>query len=152
MGKIKSILCYTWAIMIIPIALAIIFSSPVIYSIVFGDEGVKVTNWISGGKIMHVINRNDYSIYLHKPVFDGFFYERKSGYIQIDFISQTNLPRNIEEVIDYNLDKKPDFNFSLNTQSNLYHFDTINNKVKHLTKEEVYILENRRTIRVNIEK
>lgn len=152
MGKIKSILGYTWAIMIIPIALTIIFSSPVIYSILFGAEGVKITNRISGGKIMHVINKKNYSIYLHKPVFDGFFYERKSGFVQIDFISQTILPKKIEEVIDYNLDKKPDFYFSIDTQSSLYRFDPINDEIISLTDEEIYVLENRRTIRVKIKK
>jgi hypothetical protein len=152
MKKVKSILGYSWAIITVPFALAVLFSMPVMYQTLFEERGLKVTDRISGAEVVQVIERNAYSIYLHKPVFDGFFIERKSGFVQVDFISETDLPLQIEEAIDYNLDNVSDFHISINTQSNEYELKAETENVKRLTAEEVYVLDNRRTIRVEIEK
>ena len=152
MEKVKSILGYSWAIITVPFALAVLFSMPVLYQTLFEERGLKVTDRISGAEVVQVIERDEYSIYLHKPVFDGFFIERKSGFVQIDFISETTLPLNIEEAIDYNLDNVSDFQISINTQTNEYELKAETEHVKQLTAEEVYVLDNRRTIRVEIEK
>ena len=152
MEKLKSILGYSWAIITVPFALAVLFSMPVLYQTLFEKRGLKVTDRISGAEVVQVIERNEYSIYLHKPVFDGFFIERKSGFVQVDFISETDLPLQIEEAIDYDLDNVSDFHISINTQSNEYELKAETENVKRLTAEEVYVLENRRTIRVEIEK
>ena len=152
MEKVKSILGYSWAIITVPFAFAVLFSMPVLYQTLFEERGLKVTDRISGAEVVQVIERNEYSIYLHKPVFDGFFIERKSGFVQVDFISETDLPLQIEEAIDYDLDNVSDFHISINTQSNEYELKAETENVKRLTAEEVYVLENRRTIRVEIEK
>ncbi|GAK57565.1 hypothetical protein U27_04532 [Candidatus Vecturithrix granuli] len=152
MEKIKSILGYSWAIMTVPFAFAIMFSAPIIYQTLFEARGLKVTDRISGAEVVQVIERNEYSIYLHKPVFDGFFHERNSGFVQVDFIAETVLPLQIEEAIDYDLDNAPDFHISINTQSNEYSLKAATENVKQLGAEEVYVLENRRTIRVEIER
>jgi hypothetical protein len=152
MEKLKSILGYSWAIITVPFALAVLFSMPVLYQTLFEGSGLKVTDRISGAEVVQVIERKAYSIYLHKPVFDGFFSERKSGFVQVDFISETDLPLQIEETIDYDLDNVSDFHISINTQSNEYELKAATEDVKQLTAEEVYVLEKRRTIRVEIEK
>jgi hypothetical protein len=152
MEKVKSILGYSWAIMTVPFALAIMFSAPIIYQTLFEGSGLKVTDRISGGEVVQVIERNAYSIYLHKPVFDGFFSERTSGFVQVDFISETALPLQIEETIDYDLDQMSDFQISINTQTNEYELKAETENVKQLTAEEVYVLDKRRTIRVELEK
>jgi hypothetical protein len=150
MEKFKSILGYSWAIMAVPVAFLIVFSSPLISDGLFGKDGVKVTDRLSGGEVREILEKEDYSIYLHEPVFDGFFFERDTGFVQIDFISQTELPLNIEEDIDYDSDNKTDFIISINTQSNEYELTPVSQKVKELSDEEVYVLENRRTIRVEL--
>jgi hypothetical protein len=152
MEKVQSILGYSWAILTVPFALAVIFAMPVLYQTLFEERGLKVTNRISGAEVMQTIEGDTYSIYLHKPVFDGFFRERSSGFVQVDFISETDLPLQIEEAIDYDLDNVPDFRISINTQSNEYELTAETDRVKRLTAEGVYVLEKRRTIRVEIEK
>jgi hypothetical protein len=152
MKRIKSILGYTWAIMTVPLAFLIIFATPTISEGLFGEDGVKVTDRISGGEVQEILDREDYSIHLHKPVFDGLFSERETGFVQVDFISQSALPLNIEEAIDYDYDEEIDFVFTIDTRSNEYKLIPKTQKVKRLTEEEVYVLENRRTIRVEIDK
>jgi hypothetical protein len=152
MGKLQSILGYSWAILTVPFALAVLFFMPVLYQTLFEERGLKVTDRISGAEVVQVIERNEYSIYLHKPVFDGFFIERTSGFVQVDFMSETTLPLNIEEEIDYDLDNVSDFHISIDTQSSEYELKAETEHVKHLTAEGVYVLDNRRTVRVEIEK
>ena len=148
--KIKNILGYVWAIFTIPLAFIIIGASDTIGDAVFGD--VKVTDRISGGEIVKVVNENNYSICIHEMVFDGFIFEHSSGFVQIDFISEAVLPSSILEEIDYNLDGIPDFSFFLNTESNEYELIPFTDKVKGLSDEGVYVFDDRRTVRVNIDR
>ena len=141
MEKLKSILGYSWAIMTVPFAFAVMFSAPILYQTFFEARGLKVTDRISGAEVMQVIERDEYSIYLHKPVFDGFFNERNSGFVQVDFIAETALPFQIEETIDYDSDNVPDFQIFINTQSNEYTLKAATKNVKQLSAEEVYVLK-----------
>ena len=152
MKKIQSIFGYSWAILTVPFAFAVLFATPVLYQTLFEARGLKVTDRIAGGEVVQTIERDAYSVYVHKPVFDGFFAERQSGFVQVDFISETELPVHIEETIDYDLNTVPDFRISINTQSNEYELNAETERVKRLTAEGVYVLEKRRTIRVEIEK
>jgi hypothetical protein len=148
MKQLKSIVAYSWAIMTIPFFFGVFVFSDVIYQNLFEKNKVKIADRISGGRVMHTIKRNDYFINLYNPVFDGFFYKRKTGFIQVDFMSETELPESIEENIDYNFDKVDDFFISINTQSNTYELIPKTKKVKRLSQEGMYVLEKRRTIRV----
>ena len=150
--KIKLILGYIWAILTIPLALMILMSSGALQNIIYGEDGLKVSDRITGGDVVQDIYRDDYSIQIHKQVFDGFFFERKTGFVQIDFITKQDLPVQINEEIDYNNDELIDFLISLNTQSNEYELIPKTKKVGSLTEEEVMVLENRRIIRVKITK
>jgi hypothetical protein len=152
MQKAKSIIGYTWALITVPFVLALMMSSQSIYDNIFEKNGLKVTDRISGGKVIKILPREDYSIHQHRPVFDGLFSERKSGFVQIDFITETGLPASITEDIDYNLDGITDFEFSIDTDSNNYRLIPKTDSVGTLSPEGVYVLEKRRTIRVEIEK
>ena len=152
MEKVQSILGYSWAILTVPFALAVVFAMPVLHQTLFEARGLKVTDRISGAEVVQTIERDAYSIYLHKPVFDGFFRERNSGFVQVDFIAETALPAQIEETIDYDVDNVPDFRISINTQSNEYKLTPETERVKGLTAEGVYVLENRRSVRVKLVK
>jgi len=150
--KIKSVSGYIWAILTIPIAMMILISSTPMYKFFYGEEGLKISDHITGGDVVEVIERDDYSVQIYKQIFDGFFIERNTGFIQIDFISDRDLPSQIEEEIDYNKDGISDFLISLNTQFNECRLIPKTEKVGALTQEKVMVLENRRTIRSKIKK
>ena len=152
MQKLRSFLGYSWALLSVPFVLLLLMSSQGIYQNTFEKRGLKVTDRISGGKVTKILQRENYSVHLHRPVFDGLFTETKSGFVQIDFISQTNLPSRIRENIDYDLDSEVDFFFSIDTQSNTYRLVPKTGGVKSLSQEGIYVLDKRRTIRVEIEK
>lgn len=152
MQKLKSIVGYTWALLSVPFVLALLMSSQSIYQNIFETRGLKTTDRISGGKITQILQRENYAVHLHRPVFDGLFTETKSGFVQVDFISQTILPMIIEENIDYDLDRKVDFFFSIDTKTNAYQLVPKTEGVKSLSQEGIYVLDKRRTIRVKIDK
>lgn len=70
----------------------------------------KVSQKFLGGKIISVIDNGEYFTRIHKPVFDGIFNSAKKGFIQIDWLSNKQLPENIFERVDYDYDGKIDFN------------------------------------------
>jgi hypothetical protein len=72
--------------------------------------------------------------------------------VQVDFISDTELPLYIKEDIDFDFDDHPDFNISVNTVNNEYIFTPLSPKVKGLSDEEVYVFKKRRTVRIEIVK
>ena len=148
--KITQILGYTWAVFAIPLAFIILGSSGAINKALFNE--VKVSDRITGGDAVSEIKRDSYSIHIHEMIFDGFFFERNSGFVQIDFISDTELPLYIKEDIDFNFDDNPDFNISVNTFNNEYILTPLSPKVKKLSDEEVYVFKKRRTIRIEIVK
>ena len=152
MQKLKSIIGYVWALASVPFILILLMSMPSLYQGLFETRGVKVTDRITGGKVTKIVQREGYAMHLHRPVFDGLFADRKSGFVQVDFISTANLPAIIEEEIDYDLDRKTDFDFTLDTGSNTYQLSPKTESVKSLSEEGVFVLEKRRTIRVLIEK
>jgi hypothetical protein len=61
----------------------------------------------SGGEIAHQVTAGNYAIDIRKPVFDGLSGQRKKGFVQIDW--RGNLPEEIVDTVDYDLDNKPDF-------------------------------------------
>jgi hypothetical protein len=148
--KIIQILGYTWAVVAIPLAFIILGSSGAISKALFND--VKVSDRITGGDVVSEIKRDSYSVHIHEMVFDGFFFERSSGFVQVDFISDTELPLCIKEDIDFDFDDHPDFNISVNTVNNEYIFTPLSPKVKGLSDEEVYVFKKRRTVRIEIVK
>ena len=148
----KSVIGYTWALITVPFVLALMVSSQSIYDNTFDKMGLKVTDRISGGKVIKILPREDYSVHQHRPVFDGLFGDRKSGFVQIDFITDSSMPASIVEDIDYDLDGTADFNFSIDTVSNNYQLIPLTERVKTLSPEGIYVLEKRRTIRVEIDK
>ena len=151
MKKLKPILGYAWALAAVPFMLALMMSSQSLYQVLFESRGIKVTDRISGGKVTQIQQREGYAVHLHRPVFDGLFRERKSGFVQVDFIANTELPAAIEEEIEYDLDNQADFTFTIDTRSNEYRLVPRTTGVKSLSEEGVYVLDKRRTIRVLLE-
>jgi len=68
---------------------------------------MKINPNYSGGEVEKQIISGNYTIDIRKPVFDGLIKERKSGFVQIDW--RGNIPDEISDSIDYDLDNKADF-------------------------------------------
>lgn len=91
----------------------------------FGDRlfkkmGLTVAQSFSGGEVVKKIPKENYTIFLHEPVFEGFIFKAKKGFVQIDFLTTKDyMPSIIQEKIDYNLDRKIDFDITLDLKKEM---------------------------------
>ena len=107
MKKIKIIAGITWAFLCL-ILILVLF--PRLNS--FSDSAsklpfMKINPNYSGGEVAYQITAASCTTDIRKPVFEGLINERKKGFVQIDW--RGNIPDEITDTIDYDLDKKADF-------------------------------------------
>ena len=68
---------------------------------------MKINPRYTGGDIAYSLTSESCTLDIRKPVFDGLFKERKSGFVQLDW--RGNIPQDIEDTIDYDNDGNMDF-------------------------------------------
>jgi hypothetical protein len=119
MKIIRSIAGFAWAIASIAIA-AILFSSLGLWERKLVVEGgIRISPRFTGGELVRSIDHAGYVTRIHRPVFDGILWDSSRGFVQIDWASsEGELPAQIHEEIDYDLDGKADFALSLDTRKN----------------------------------
>jgi hypothetical protein len=150
MEKVKTILGYTWAILGIPVIVAMFFGTDVWVQQVFVKTGFHVSARWSGGEVVKTIpHEQHYQTDIHRPVFDGFLWEKNQGFVQIDWKSTQGLPESIEEEIDFDQDGSNDFQIILNTQTNEATLTPFDSRIISIAEEwGVLVFENARTVRV----
>jgi hypothetical protein len=75
---------------------------------------MKINPNYTGGEIAYERVHANCTIITREPVFDGLFRERRNGFVQIDWKGE--IPENIQDTIDFNLDSIPDFLIRINTR------------------------------------
>jgi hypothetical protein len=68
---------------------------------------MKINPRYTGGEVSYQIVEKSCTLDVRKPVFNGFFKERNSGFVQIDW--RGTIPEIINDTIDYDRDGKKDF-------------------------------------------
>ena len=114
-NKIKTILGYIWGFLAILIVLATFMGNEYFSRKLANTTGVTISPWYSGGEIVNTIDHSSYKTLVHRPVFDGLIWEKKDGFVQINWEPFSGLPPLIEEKIDYNGDRREDFLVKLDT-------------------------------------
>lgn len=150
--RIKSKLGYTWAALGIPIMLTFMLGMDFWMNLLFIDSGLKYSEGISGGEVKTVKDHQGYVAQIHKPVFEGYFRDTNSGFIQIDWITKKSFPEKILEDVDYDGNGTNDFRLELNTEDNTALLIPYSSTVRALSDENVMVLENQRTVRVRLVK
>jgi hypothetical protein len=92
---------------------------------------MKINPRYSGGEVADQIITPGCTLVIRKPVFNGLFKERKNGFVQLDW--RGNIPDEIKDTIDYDLDKIPDFGIAIdriNQKTSLY---PMNSNVKDVS-------------------
>jgi hypothetical protein len=116
MKTLKSILGYLWAAPAVLIVLAAFAGNDYFSSQLAAATDIKVNPHFTGGEIVKTIDHGAYRTNLHRPVFDGLFGERSSGFIQIDWSPAAGMPEKVQEAVDYNNDGREDFRVVLDTE------------------------------------
>jgi hypothetical protein len=127
MKKIKIIAGISWAFLCM-IVIIILFPGLNSFS---GSAArlpfMKINPNYSGGEVIRQIASDNYKIDIRKPVFDGLIQERKHGFVQVDW--RGNIPDEIADTIDYDLDKLADFRILIMKKENKTEITSFNRKV-----------------------
>lgn len=154
MEKVKTISGYMWASLGVPVILAMFFGMDAWVQQLFVNTGFHVSARWSGGEVVKTIPHGQlYQTHIHRPVFDGFLWEKNQGFVQIDWKSTQGLPERIEEEIDFDQDGSNDFQIILNTQTNEATLTPFDSRIISISEEwGVLVFENARTVRVVLRK
>ncbi len=132
MKKIATICGYIWAVLCLLIVLIMFpglgFFSKQLASLPF----MKINPIYSGGDVEQIKECKNYTLQIHKPVFEALIGESSEGFIQISWIWKDSLPGILNDSIDYNTDGKPDFIITVYTTNGDIQINPLNEKVKAL--------------------
>lgn len=128
MKKIKIIAGITWAFICL---ILIIILFPGLNS--FSSSAaklpfMKINPNYTGGEVAKQLIEAGCTLDIRKPVFDGLIKERKRGFVQLDW--RGNIPDEIVDSIDYDLDKIPDFRIKIDRINSKTSLEPLNSKVK----------------------
>lgn len=151
MTRLKTVLCYGWALMAAPLVLATFMGMNFWAEKLVAVTGLKVSPWCTGGEVMQTVEHDLYKTLIHRPVFDGLIGERRNGFVQITWEpNEAPLPTQIDEEIDFDVDGRNDFRIKLDTKTNEAELQAFNNEVVSLG--EVLVLERERIVRVTLKR
>lgn len=91
---------------------------------------MKINPRYSGGEIVRELNKDNYTISIHRTVFDGLISTRKSGFVQVDW--RGKLPQFINDTIDFDNDNNNDFIVGIDTTNAKSIITPINPKVGNI--------------------
>jgi hypothetical protein len=131
MKRIKIIAGITWAFICL-ILIIILFPGLNNFSVSMAKlPFMKINPNYTGGEIAKQYVTENCTLVIRKPVFEGLFRERATGFVQIDW--RGKIPDEFVDTIDYNLDKSPDFSIRINRDSSTTVLNAINTKVKDVS-------------------
>jgi hypothetical protein len=149
MTQFKKLLGYTVAWLSVPIVLATFIGMNFWAEKLVSATGVKVSPWFTGGEETKIVSHHEYQVVIHRPIFDGLFWEKQEGFVQVDWRPIAGLPGQVVEDVDVTGDGQPDFKIEI---------DMINLQAKLLSQapmvmalEGVYRLKDSVAVRVRIQ-
>jgi len=91
---------------------------------------MKIHPRYTGGEVASRIVEKSCTLNIRKPVFDGFFSDRKSGFVQLDW--HGTLPEVINDTIDFDKDGVLDFSVLVNRENSKTDLVAINKMVEKI--------------------
>jgi hypothetical protein len=107
MKKIKIIAGLSWAFICLILIIVLFPGLNSFSSSAAKLPFMKINPNYTGGEIAEQLISEGCTLNIRRPVFDGLLKERKKGFVQMDWLG--NIPQIINDTIDYDLDKEPDF-------------------------------------------
>lgn len=150
MGTLKKVLGYGLAVLATPIVLATFIGLQFWAPKLAAATGVQVSAWYTGGEIVRTIAHDGYETRIHRPVFDGFLWDRSEGFVQIDWGPPDSVPPLVAESIDFDNNGTPDFRVELDRQKITARLSEQSDAV--IALEGAYKLKKSYTVRVFLRK
>jgi len=117
MQKLKAILGYIWAALLILLALAMLFGIGDWMKLLVSSTGLTVSPWYTGDEVARTVDHDGYETRIHRPVFQALIGERSEGFVQVDWGPLDALPAQVDEEVDFDDDGQADFRVALDTES-----------------------------------
>jgi hypothetical protein len=130
MKKIKIIAGIIWAFLCLFLIIILFPGLNSFSSSVSRLPFMKINPRYSGGEAAGQFITPGCTLVIRKPVFNGLFKERNTGFIQLDW--RGTIPEEIIDTIDFNMDDIPDFRLHINTKGMTAHIDPVNSKVSNI--------------------
>jgi hypothetical protein len=149
MKRVKAIYGYILAILGVPLVLfGLLGPSGGLDELLISATGLTLSPWIDGGQVVRTIDHGAYQTQVHRMVFDALVGERKKGFVQVDWLPPDALPARIDEEIDANGDRQPDFRVDMVTATKEVTLTPYTPWVLEL--EGIYRLEDSLIVRVTL--
>ena len=113
MKKIKLILGIGWAFLCLIIIIVLFPSLNPLANSTSKLPFMKINPNYTGGEVVKEITKGNYTISIHRTIFDGLIGDRKKGFVQIDW--RGKLPQTLNDSIDFDSDAKNDFVVQIDT-------------------------------------
>ena len=131
MKKFKMIAGITWAFICLIIIIILFPGLNSFSSSAAKLPFMKINPNYTGGEIAQRFITASCTLDIRKPVFDGLLKERKIGFVQVDW--RGNIPDEIFDTIDYDLDMIPDFSILIDRNQSKTTLNPINGKVREIS-------------------
>ena len=113
MNKLKAILGYIIAALMVPVVIITLMGMAPLAELLVEITGVEISPWSTGGEVVRTIDHGSYETRIHRPIFDALIGQKRQGFVQIVWAQTEALPETLAETIDYNDDGQADFQITL---------------------------------------
>ncbi len=117
LSKIKSLLGYFLAALMVPVVFVTLMGMGPLAQGLVKITGVVISPWYTGGEVVGTAAHGAYETRIHRPVFDALIGERREGFVQVVWGPAAALPETVIEEIDYDNNGQADFQITLHPKS-----------------------------------
>lgn len=120
MTRLKSVLGYAWAALMLPIILFMFFNFQTLPKALVDGTGLKINPWYSGGEVVRTVPHPETVLdtHIHRPVFDALVGQFSEGFVQVDWRSRTGfMPAVVTEDITFGPGPGPDFRIAFDSRT-----------------------------------
>jgi hypothetical protein len=135
MKKLLTILGFTWAAICLLIVLVMFPGLDSFSRQLAKLSFMKVNPTLSGGDTARSVVYENYTLYIHQPVFEALIGESSTGFIQLDWVWNDSIPVSVSDSVDFNNDNHIDFVISIDPQSDSVLLDPLQPFVEEITNE-----------------
>jgi hypothetical protein len=130
MKKVKIFAGIIWAFIGLIMIIALFPGLNSLSGSVSGLPFMKIHPRYTGGEVAYQVVEGSCTLNIRKPVFTGFFSDRKSGFVQLDW--RGTLPDVINDTVDYDTDGIKDFSVLIDRKNSKTDLMTVNRLVEKI--------------------
>lgn len=123
---IKSVLGSVWALVFSVLGIMMFMDIDTAAQKIVVSQNIKIIPKYTGGEVVNTRSSDDYTMMVHEPIDD---------FVQIDWLAEEALPKQINEAIDVDLDGRIDLKVIIDTQNKTITYEKLSNEVRGLMQK-----------------